>query len=142
MRSFLTLIPTIAMTALLLPGCAGAPAPQEKETSPTGATEELSSWSRIVEAAFEGDSVKRTVRGFIEHRRLKDHEEGHYFVYGIKDLKNPVGFYLPSGQTYRYKIEDDGKAVSRNIGVHRPAASARQLLGIKADIEFDRRISK
>ena len=142
MRSFLTLIPTIAMTALLLPGCAGAPAPQEKEASSSGAIEELSSWSRVVEADFDGNSVKRTVRGFVEHRRLKDHKEGHYFVYGIKDLKKPVGFYLPSGQTYRYWIEDDGKTVSRDIGVHRPAASARQLLGIEADIEFDQRISK
>ncbi len=142
MRSFLTLIPTITLTALLLPGCAGAPAPQEKEASFAGATEELSSWSRVIEADFDGNSINRTVRGFVEHRRLKDHKEGHYFVYGIKDLKAPVGFYLPSGQTYRYKIGDDGKAVSRNIGVFRPAASVRQLLGIETDLEFDQRISK
>ncbi len=142
MRSFLYHIPTIAMTALLITGCAGAPAPQAKETSAAGAIEELSSWSRIIEAAFEGDAVNRTVRGFVEHRRLKDHKEGHYFVYGIKNLKEPVGFYMPSGETYRYKIADDGTSVSQSIGIHRPAASVRQLLEIEADIEFDQRISK
>lgn len=142
MRSFLYHIPTIVVTALLLPACAGAPAPQESEAPSTEPTEELSSWSRIIEADFDGNAVNRTIRGFVEHRRLKDHKEGKYFVYGIKNLKEPVGFYLPSGQTYHYKIADDGTSVSRNIGIHRPVASVRQLLGIEADIEIDQRISK
>lgn len=142
MRSFLYHIPTIVVTALLLPACAGAPAAQEKEVPSAEAAEELSSWSRIIEADFDGNAVNRTIRGFVEHRRLKDHKEGKYFVYGIKNLKEPVGFYLPSGQTYYYKIADDGTSVSRNIGIHRPVASVRQLLGIEADIEIDQRISK
>ena len=139
MRSFLYHIPTIVVTVLLLPACAGAPAAQEKEAP---SAEELSSWSRIIEADFDGNAVNRTIRGFVEHRRLKDHKEGKYFVYGIKNLKEPVGFYLPSGQTYYYKIADDGTSVSRNIGIHRPVASVRLLLDIEAEIEFDQQISK
>ena len=80
MRSFLYHIPTIAMTALLITGSAGAPAPQAKETSAAGAIEELSSWSRIIEAAFEGDAVNRTVRGFVEHRRQGLDQQCHRIV--------------------------------------------------------------
>lgn len=142
MRSSLTRMPAIAMTALLLSGCGSTPDPEEKDTSSAEASEELSAWSRVIEASFEGNSVNRTIRGFVEHRRLTDQAEGHYFVYGIKDLKRPVGFYLPSGQTYRYRLADDGKVVSQTVGIFRPAASVRRLLDIEADIEFDRQLTK
>ncbi len=142
MRSFLYQIPTILITALLLPACGGTAVQTEQVPTSVNAPEELSSWSRVIEADFDGKAVNRKICGFVEHRRVIDHKEGKYFVYGIKNLKEPVGFYLPSGQTYRYRIADDGTSTSRNIGIHRPVASVRLLLDIEAEIEFDQQISK
>ena len=142
MCSPLSCLPAVAMTALLLSGCGSTPAQIENDVPSARAFEELSSWSRVIETSIEGNTAKREIRGFVEHRRLKDHKEGHYFVYSIKNLKKPVGFYLPSGETYRYKVADNGNVVSQNIGIHRPAASVRHLLEIEEDIEFDQHLRK
>ena len=83
----------------------------------TDRPEVLSAWIKVYETAIEESEVKRTAAGFVEHRRLEGKSEGSYFVYGIKDLKTPLGFFLPSGETYRYITEVNSKKVVSKLSL-------------------------
>ena len=107
----------------------------------TDRTEVLSAWIKVYETAIDESEVKRTAAGFVEHRRLEGKSEGSYFVYSIKNLKTTLGFFLPSGETYRYITEVNSKeVVSKSLGPLEPKTAIKILLRIKADVEFDKEL--
>jgi hypothetical protein len=131
----------IAAAVLLLPGCGGSPETQPAAAPAGEKAEVLSAWIKVYEAAIEGSEVTRTAMGFVEHRRLEGESQGSYFVYSVKDMKTPVGFFLPSGQTYRYVSEPNSKeVVSKNLGPLEPQDAVRILLRMKAAIEFSKEL--
>ncbi len=131
----------IAAATILLTSCGGSPEPKPAAAPATERTEVLSAWIKVYETVIEEDDVKRTAAGFVEHRRLEDESEGSYFVYGIKNMKTPLGFFLPSGETYRYITEvNSKKVVSKSLGPLEPEAAVKILLRIKAKVEFDKKL--
>ena len=143
MRMIVNRLVSMVAAAILIAGCGNTPTPQSKDAPPSQEAEQLSSWRQVYESAVEGNNVKRSARGFVEHRRLKDHAEGSFFVYDIKDMKTPVGFFLPSGETYRYITDNNsGKTVSKSLGPLEPTAAVKTLLDIEADVEFESRLNR
>ena len=56
-------------------------------------------------------------------------------------MKTPLGFFLPSGETYRYITEvNSKKVVSKSLGPLEPETAVRILLRIKANVEFDKKL--
>jgi len=138
----------LAFAAILLSGCGNSPARRTVKPTPAQptrvakTTETLSAWIKVYEAVVDGNTVKRSASGFVEHRRLEGQSEGCYFVYNIKALKTPVGFFLPSGETYRYITEvNSKKVVSKSLGPLEPKSAVKILLKIKADVEFDKKLN-
>lgn len=149
MRTIVNGLAAMAAAAVLIAGCENTPTrdtadtPPQQAASPRQEAEQFSSWRQVYETAVEGSNVKRASRGFVEHRRLRGHAEGSYFVYGRKDLKTPVGFFLPNGDTYLYINDNNsGKVVSKSLGPLNPAGAVKLLLNIEADVEFESRISR
>ncbi len=131
----------MAAAAIFLTSCGGSPEPKPAPAPATDGTEVLSAWIKVYETSIEESDVKRTTAGFVEHRRLEGKSEGSYFVYGIKDMKTPLGFFLPSGETYRYITEvNSKKVVSKSLGPLEPETAVRILLRIKANVEFDKEL--
>mgnify|MGYP003324064962 FL=1 len=131
----------MAAATILLTSCGSSPEPKPMAAPSTDRPEVLSAWIKVYETAIEESEVKRTAAGFVEHRRLEGKSEGSYFVYGIKDLKTPLGFFLPSGETYRYITEvNSKKVVSKSLGPLEPEAAVKILLRIKANVEFDKKL--
>ncbi len=131
----------MAAAAIFLTSCGGSPEPKPAPAPATDGTEVLSAWIKVYETSIEESDVKRTAAGFVEHRRLEGKSEGSYFVYGIKNMKTPLGFFLPSGETYRYITEvNSKKVVSKSLGPLEPETAVRILLRIKANVEFDKEL--
>jgi hypothetical protein len=131
----------MAVTTILLASCGSNPGPKPAAAPATERTEVLSAWIKVYETVIEESDVKRTATGFVEHRRLEGENEGSYFVYSIKNMKTPVGFFLPSGETYRYVTEvNSKKVVSKSLGPLEPEAAVKILLRIKANVEFDKKL--
>jgi hypothetical protein len=92
----------------------------------------------VVEVRIAGDRRVATPRGFREHRRtLYDENGGTFQVYGMKDPAKPVGFYLPNGKTFRYRLDERGEVVTEEVGTLLPETAVRTLLEIEGEIEFD-----
>jgi hypothetical protein len=52
-----------------------------------------------------------------------------------------LGFFLPSGETYRYITEvNSKKVVSKSLGPLEPETAVKILLRIKANVEFDKKL--
>ena len=85
------------------------------------------------------DDAKRTsrTRGFVEHRRKLYDDGGIFYVYAVRDPKLPVGCYMPSGQTFRYRMKKGGAVDTIGLGRLEPDASVRVLLGIRGQIRLD-----
>jgi len=131
----------IAVAMILLTSCGSSPEPKPMTAPATDRTEVLSAWIKVYETAIDESEVKRTAAGFVEHRRLEGKSEGSYFVYSVKNLKTPLGFFLPSGETYRYITEvNSKKVVSKSLGPLEPKTAIKILLRIKADVEFDKEL--
>ena len=131
----------MAAAAIFLTSCGGSPEPKPAPVPVTDGTEVLSAWIKVYETAIDESEVKRTAAGFVEHRRLEGESAGSYFVYGIKNMKTPLGFFLPSGETYRYITEvNSKKVVSKSLGPLEPETAVRILLRIKANVEFDKEL--
>ena len=131
----------MAAATILLTSCGSSPEPKPAAAPATERTEVLSAWIKVYETVIEENGVKRTAAGFVEHRRLEGESEGSYFVYGIKNMKTPLGFFLPSGETYRYITEVNSKTlVSNSLGPLDPAAACHILLPIQPKLEFDNKL--
>ena len=131
----------IAAATILLTSCGSSPEPKPAAAPATERAEVLSAWIKVYETAIGENGVKRTAAGFVEHRRLEGGSEGSYFVYGIKNMKTPLGFFLPSGETYRYITEvNSKKVVSKSLGPLEPEAAVKILLRITANVEFDKKL--
>jgi len=96
----------------------------------------ISSFQRVVEVHFDGKNMRRESKGLVEHRRRLDEPHGVHFVFRENDLKHPVGFYTPSGKTFRYRVDSRGSVETDEIGALDPVQALRTLLEIDDEIEL------
>ncbi len=103
-----------------------------------GEDEEMySSRLQIYEDDYDGTKKTSVTRGFVEHRRKLYDDEGIHYVYAVRDPTMPIGYYTPSGQTFRYKMKRGGAVDALDLGKLEPAASIRVLLGIRGAMRLD-----
>jgi hypothetical protein len=92
---------------------------------------------QVYEEGFDGSTKTSETRGFVEHRRRLHDDEGIFYVYAVREPMMPIGFYMPSGQTFRYKMKRGGAVDTIDLGRLEPASSVRVLLDIQGNMRLD-----
>ena len=98
----------------------------------------LDSWRSIWASSVQGGEVVRELRGYVQKSRFEGEpvEDAVEFFYVDGDLDAPIGFRLPSGDTFRYTRSRSGSIDEESIGRHTTENAVHRLLDISEDIEF------